>query len=67
MKELIVKDVMKNLTKGKDQYNDDTISYLTDKINAILDIPFINEEVERIIIEAILQIIYSIIFARKNT
>lgn len=66
MKELIKNEVLKTLPKGDEQINDDAIEYIADRINAILDIPLINEAVEKIVIQAIIKIIYNLLFLRKD-
>lgn len=66
MKELIMKEMLKNPLKGNDQFNDDALEYIVDRINAILDVPLINEELERIIIQAIIRIIYNLLFVKNG-
>lgn len=66
MKELIKQEVMKSLSNDTDHFNEETIEYLADRINAILDIPLINEAVEKIIIQAIIKIIYNLLFLKKS-
>lgn len=65
MNELIVKEVLNSKAKGNEQFNDDAMEYLINRINAILDIPLINEEVEKIIIQAIIKIIYNLLFVKS--
>ncbi len=66
MKELIKQEVLKSLSNDTDHFNEETIEYLADRINAILDIPLINEAVEKIIIQAIIKIIYNLLFLKKS-
>lgn len=65
MNELVIQEVVKNSNKGNGEFNDEAIEYLVDKINAILDIPLINEELERIIIQAIIKIITNLLFTQR--
>ncbi|MBI9032717.1 hypothetical protein JEZ13_12040 [bacterium] len=66
MNDLFFTDVLSNSRKGNDQFNDELIQYLTDRINAKVDIPFINEELERIIIHAILKIVFNLLLTKTD-
>lgn len=62
MKELIKDEVVRNAMQKDGQFNDEAIEYIVDRINEILNIPLVNEEVEKIMIQAIIKIIYNLLF-----
>lgn len=66
MNDLIIKDMLKDVKGDKDLFNDEAVQYITDRINAMLDIPFINEDVERIIFNAIIKIIFNLLISRSS-
>jgi hypothetical protein len=62
MTEKIKKEVLANVNKESVDFNDDTIEIISEKLNQLLDIPYINEELEGIIINAVVKILYTLIF-----
>ncbi|MFA7056705.1 MAG: hypothetical protein WC155_03975 [Candidatus Cloacimonadales bacterium] len=66
MNDLIMREVIKEAGNRNNKFDDSTIHYLADRINAILDIPLLNEEMEKIIIQAVLRIIFSLLFAKQR-
>ncbi len=62
MTEKIKKEVLANVNKESVDFNDDTIEIISEKLNQLLDIPYINEELEGIIIKAVVKILYTLIF-----
>lgn len=62
MTEKIRKEVLANVSNESVDFNDDTIEIISEKLNQLLDIPYINEELEGIIINAIVKILYTLIF-----
>lgn len=67
MNDLVMREVIKEAGNRNHTFDESTIDYLTERINAILDIPFLNEEIEKIIIQAILRIIFSLIFVKQRS
>lgn len=66
MKKLIKEKVLKNVVSGNEQLDQETLDYITKRINAILDVPLLNEALEEIIIQAILKIVYNLLIVRKD-
>jgi hypothetical protein len=66
MKKLIKEKVLKNVVSGNEQLDQETLDYITKRINAILDVPLLNEALEEIIIQAILKIVYNVLIVRKD-
>lgn len=66
MNDVAIREVIKEAGNRNNKFDESTIDYLTERINAILDIPFLNEEIERIIIQAILRVIFSLIFVKQR-
>ncbi len=66
MKEKLLKEMLDNSRKGKSHFNDDAVDFITERINELVDIPLLTEEVERILIQAILRIIYNLLFNQNR-
>ena len=66
MNDVAIREAIKEAGNRNGKLDESTKDYLTDRINAILDIPFLNEEIERIIIQAILRVIFSLIFVKQR-
>lgn len=66
MNDVAIREAIKEAGNRNNKFDESTIDYLTERINAILDIPFLNEEIERIIIQAILRVIFSLIFVKQR-
>ena len=66
MNESFFKDVSKNSQAENEQFNDEAIQYITDRINAMIDIPLISEKVEGIIIQALMKIIFNLLSTRNG-
>jgi len=66
MNKSFFKDVAKNSQVENEQFNDEAIQYITDRINAMIDIPFISEQVESIIFQALVKIVFNLLFTRNG-
>lgn len=48
------------------EHYDDLVALITDKINAVVNVPVLNEEQERIVIEALVKLLLSLVHMLRS-
>ncbi len=66
MQEGIIKEILKTVKKENFTFDEELIQYITDRLNELIDIPLLNEDVEKIILQAILKIVVNLLFNQSK-